>query len=62
MTEEQVPFGGNMKVPSDDCEEAFFALYPDFFYDGSNALRLWTQAWQAALDHVEYKKPVIQLI
>ena len=23
MTEEQVPFGGNMKVPSDDCEQAF---------------------------------------
>jgi len=38
MTEEQVPFAGNIKVPSDDCEEAFFAVYPDFFYEGSTAL------------------------
>jgi hypothetical protein len=62
MTSEPVPFGGTLKVPSDDCEEAFFAFYPDFFYEGSTALNLWTQAWQAALDHVENKKPVIQLI
>jgi len=62
MTSEPVPFGGILKTPSDDCEEAFFALYPDFFYEGSTALNLWTQAWQAALDHVENKKPVIQLI
>ena len=44
MTSEPVPFGGNVKVPSDDCEEAFFAVYPDFFYEGSTALNLWTQA------------------
>lgn len=62
MTEEGVPFAGNMKVPSDDCEEAFFALYPDFFYEGSTALTLWIQAWQAALDHAENSKPRIQLI
>jgi hypothetical protein len=62
MTEENIPFAGNMKVPSDDCEEAFFALYPDFFYEGSTALTLWVQAWQAALDNIEYKKSVIQLI
>jgi hypothetical protein len=62
MTEEKIPFAGSIKVPSDDCEEAFFALYPDFFYEGSTSLMLWTQAWQAALDHVEYKKSVIQLI
>ena len=62
MTEEKIPFGGNVKVPSDDCEEAFFAVYPDFFYEGSTALNLWTQAWQASLDYVENKKPVIQLI
>ena len=35
MTNEPVPFGGNLKTPSDDCEEAFFAFYPDFFYEGS---------------------------
>jgi len=62
MTEEKIPFAGNMKVPTDDCEEAFFAVYPDFFYEESTALALWTQAWQAALDHIENKKPVIQLI
>ena len=62
MTDENIPFAGNVKVPSDDCEEAFFALYSDFFYEGSTALNLWTQAWQAALDHVENKKPVIQLL
>lgn len=62
MTEENIPFAGNMKVPSDACEEAFFAVYPDFFYEGSTALNLWIQAWQAALDHVEDKKTVIQLI
>jgi hypothetical protein len=62
MTEENIPFAGNMKVPSDACEEAFFAIYPDFFYEGSTALNLWTQAWQAALDHTEDKKTVIQLI
>jgi hypothetical protein len=62
MTEEQIPFAGNIKVPSDACEEAFFAVYPDFFYEGSTALNLWTQAWQAALDYVEDKKTVIQLI
>jgi len=62
MTSEPVPFGGNVKVPSDDCEEAFFAVYPGFFYEGSTALNLWTQAWQAALDYVENKKPIIQLI
>ena len=62
MTEEKIPFAGSIKVPSDDCEEAFFAFYPDFFYEGSTSLMLWTQAWQAALDHVENKKPVIQLI
>jgi hypothetical protein len=62
MTSEPVPFGGSMKVPSDDCEEAFFTHYPDFFYEGSTALNLWIQAWQAALDHVEDKKPVIQLL
>lgn len=62
MTEEKVPFGGNMKVPSDDCEEAFFALYPDFYYPNSTALNLWVQSWQACLDHIENKKPVIQLI
>jgi len=62
MTEEKIPFGGTIKVPSDACEEAFFALYPDFFYEGSTALNLWIQSWQAALDHVENKKPVIQLI
>ena len=53
MTSEDIPFAGNVKVPSDDCEEAFFAVYPDFFYKGSTALNLWTQAWQAALDYVE---------
>jgi hypothetical protein len=62
MTEEQIPFAGSMKVPSDPCEEAFFALYPDFFYEGSTALNLWTQAWQAALDFAEDSKPRIQLI
>lgn len=62
MTEEQIPFAGNMKVPSDACEEAFFALYPDFFYEGSTALNLWTQAWQAALDWVQEETPRIQLI
>jgi hypothetical protein len=62
MTEEKIPFAGSMKVPSDDCEEIFFSLYPDFFYEGSTSLMLWTQAWQAALDHIENKKPVIQLI
>jgi hypothetical protein len=62
MTSEDIPFAGNVKVPSDDCEEAFFALYPDFFYENSTALVLWVQAWQAALDYVENKKPVIQLI
>jgi hypothetical protein len=62
MTEEQIPFAGNIKVPSDPCEEAFFALYPDFFYEGSTALNLWTQAWQAALDFTEDSKPRIELI
>lgn len=62
MTEEGIPFGGNMKVPSNDCEEAFFAVYPDFFYEGSNVLRFWSQAWQAALEYEENKKPVIQLM
>jgi len=62
MTEEKIPFGGNMKVPSDDCEEAFFALYPDFFYEGSTALNLWTQAWFNALDWVEDNKKLIQLL
>jgi hypothetical protein len=62
MTEENIPFAGNVKIPSDDCEEAFFAAYPNFFYEGSTALNLWTQAWQAALDNIEYKKSVIQLI
>ena len=62
MTEENIPFGGNMKVPSDACEEAFFALYPDFFYEGSTALTLWIQAWQAALDWVKEDTPRIQLI
>jgi hypothetical protein len=62
MTEENIPFVGNKKLPSDDCEEAFFALYPDFFYEGSTSLMLWTQAWQAALDHVENNKSRIQLI
>jgi len=51
-----------MKVPSDDCEEAFFALYPNFFYEKSTALTLWTQGWQAALDYKESTKPLIQLI
>jgi len=62
MTNEPIPFAGNLKTPSDDCEEAFFALYPDFFYEGSTALTLWTQGWQAALDNAENKKPLIQLI
>jgi len=62
MTEEKIPFGGNMKVPSDDCEEAFFALYPDFFYENSTALNLWTQAWFNALDWVEDNKKLIQLL
>ena len=62
MTDEPVPFGGNLKTPSDDCEEAFFALYPDFFYEGSTALNLWTQAWQAALDWVQEDTPRIQLL
>jgi len=63
MTEEKIPFGGSMKVPSDACEEAFFALYPDFFYEGSTALNLWTQAWQAATDCIQdIDKPRIQLI
>lgn len=51
-----------MKVPSDACEEAFFALYPDFFYENSTALNLWTQSWQAALDWVKEDTPRIQLI
>ena len=63
MTDEKIPFGGSMKVPSDDCEEAFFALYPDFFYEGSTALNLWIQSWFNALDWVEdNKKLLIQLI
>jgi len=62
MTDENIPFCGNMKVPSDDCEEAFFALYPNFFYEKSTALTLWTQGWQAALDYKESTKPLIQLI
>ena len=62
MTDEKIPFGGSMKVPSDDCEEAFFVLYPDFFYEGSTALNLWIQSWQLALDWIEDNKKVIQLI
>jgi hypothetical protein len=62
MTNEEIPFAGNVKVPSDDCEEAFFALYPDFFYEGSTALNLWTQAWYSALDWVEDNKKLIQLL
>lgn len=62
MTSEDIPFAGNVKVPSDDCEEAFFAVYPDFFYEGSTALTLWTQGWQVALDYKESTKPLIQLI
>ena len=59
---EPIPFVGNMKVPENDCEEAFFAYYPDFFYEGSTALNLWIQAWQAATDYIEYKKPTIQIV
>ena len=62
MTDEKIPFGGSMKVPSDDCEEAFIALYPDFFYEGSTALNLWIQSWQSALDWIEDNKKVIQLL
>ena len=62
MTDEKIPFGGSMKVPSDDCEEAFFSLYPNFFYEGSTALNLWIQSWQSALDYKESIKPLIQLI
>ena len=62
MTSDPVPFGGSMKVPSDDCEEAFFAIYPDFFYEGSTSLTLWTQAWYNALDWVEDNKKLIQLL
>ena len=62
MTSEDIPFAGNVKVPSDDCEEAFFVLYPDFFYEGSTALNLWIQSWQLALDWIEDNKKVIQLI
>ena len=62
MTEEKIPFGGSMQVPDGECEEAFFAIYPDFFYEGSTALTLWRQAWQAALDFKEDSKPRIQLI
>ena len=59
---EPIPFAGNVRVPEEDCEEAFFALYPDFFYENSTALILWIQAWQAALDYVENTKPIIQLV
>jgi hypothetical protein len=62
MKSEGIPFAGEMKVPENDCEEAFFQRFPDFFYESSTALTLWTMAWQAALDHAEFKKPVIQLI
>ncbi len=62
MTSEPIPFAGNVKVPSDACEEAFFQYYPDFFYDQSTALTLWIQAWNAALDWKEDTKPVIQLL
>ena len=31
MTEEKIPFVGSMKVPDGEIEEAFFAIYPDFF-------------------------------
>ena len=27
-------------------------IYPDFFYEDSTALTLWTQAWQAAADYI----------
>jgi len=62
MKSESIPFAGEMKVPENDCEEVFFQRFPDFFYEGSTALTLWTMAWQAAQDHAESKKPVIQLI
>lgn len=62
MKSEGIPFAGEMKVPENDCEEVFFQRFPDFFYEGSTALTLWTMAWQAAQDHAESKKPVIQLI
>ena len=62
MTDEQIPFAGNMKVPDGECEEAFFALYPDFFYENSTALTLWIQGWNAALDWKEESKPLIQLL
>jgi hypothetical protein len=65
MTSENIPFAENVKIPSDECEEAFFALYPDFFYTGSTALTLWIQGWQAAVDWKEAQednKPRIQLI
>lgn len=59
---ESIPFAGHIKIPEDDCEEAFFVLYPNFFYENSTALILWIQAWQAALDYVENTKPIIQLV
>lgn len=62
MTEEKIPFVGSMKVPDGEIEEAFFAIYPDFFYENSTALTLWIQAWQAALDWQKNNKPRIQLI
>lgn len=59
---ESIPFAGNMKIPNGDCEEAFFAIYPDFFYENSTALNLWIQGWNAALDWKENSKPLIQLL
>jgi hypothetical protein len=65
MTNEPVPFGGEMNLPETPCEEAFFHYYPDFYYPNSTALNLWTQAWNQALDWKELqenKKPLIQLL
>ena len=45
-----------------DCEKEFEAMFPDFFYEGSTALGVWTMGWNKALEVQEEKKPVIQLI
>lgn len=62
MTEEKIPFAGNVKLPDDVCEEAFFARFPDFFYEGSTALTLWKMSWEASREALEVEKPRIALI
>ena len=56
MIEELIPFEGAVYLPEDDCEEAFYSRFKDYFKPNDAAFYVWKSAWECRQKEINYLK------